>query len=131
MEEASLAYPSLDDALALHAIVMGIAAERAMGHVRDLNLLESALARPRNEAAYEDASLLRQAASLLWGVVKNHPFVDGNKRTGYVLMETFLDVNGVVVLATEDAKFELVVAVAGTHDFAIDDVEHWLTGHTS
>lgn len=62
--------------------------------VRDLGLLQSALQRPQNAAYYEGADVITQAALYMVGVALNHPFVDGNKRTGYVAGMTFLLVNG-------------------------------------
>src|SRR5689334_18650537 len=98
----------------------------APGHVRDVGLLESALARPRNEAAYENASLVRQAASLLWGIIKNHPFLDGNKRTAYVVTQTFLRDHGLSIVAPKDERFAFIIAVAESNTVTIDQVENWL-----
>jgi death on curing protein len=71
--------------------------------VRDLGLLESALARPRNAEAYadgaDDVPLL--AALHAIALVRNHPFVDGNKRVGLVLLETVLDLNGYELSASD------------------------------
>ena len=75
-------------------------------------------------AYYEGADLARQAATLLWGLVENHPFYDGNKRTGWVTMRTFLLLNGRVVTANEDDSFALVIAV--TQGLTVDEVEAWL-----
>jgi death-on-curing protein len=92
--------------------------------VHDWNLLESAVARPRMAAYYEGADLARQAATLLWGLVENHPFYDGNKRAGWVAMRTFLLLNGQVITANEDDSFALVIAV--TQGLTVDEVEVWL-----
>jgi len=62
--------------------------------VRDPGLLESALARPLNAASYGDPDLAELAALYALGIVRNHPFIDGNKRTAYVALETFIRVNG-------------------------------------
>ncbi len=61
---------------------------------RDLNLLDSALARAPNIAAYEQPDVFRLAAAYAFGVAQNHPFIDGNKRTAFVLSELFLELNG-------------------------------------
>lgn len=58
--------------------------------VRDQGLLESALARPLNLAAYGEPDIAALAAAYACGIVRNHPFVDGNKRTGFALLEVFL-----------------------------------------
>ena len=95
--------------------------------VRDRNLLESALTRPSMAAYYEDADLLRQAATLLWGLIQNHPFHDGNKRTGWVAMRTFLALRGWDVGGTQDEHFQLVVSIA--QGMALDEAEAWLREH--
>ena len=75
--------------------------------VRDDGLLESAFARPRNLADYGDPDAAALAAAYAYGIARNHPFVDGNKRTAAVVSETFLMLNGYVLTATDA---ELVVA---------------------
>lgn len=75
--------------------------------VRDMKLLESAMARPRNAAAYGHPDAAALAAAYAFGIARNHPFVDGNKRTAAVVSETFLILNG-HSLEAKDA--ELVVA---------------------
>jgi death on curing protein len=74
--------------------------------VRDLGLLESALARPKNLYAYseEQPSLPRLAAAYARGIVANHPFVDGNKRTAFTVSLTFLLLNGYVVIASKEDR---------------------------
>lgn len=69
--------------------------------VRDQGLLESAVARPRNRAAYAKASLFDLAAAYAFGIARNHPFVDGNKRTALVSAFAFLELNGWEVQAPE------------------------------
>ncbi|HME57852.1 MAG TPA: type II toxin-antitoxin system death-on-curing family toxin [Terracidiphilus sp.] len=74
--------------------------------VRDLGLLESALARPKNLFAYseQNLSLARLAASYAKGIVANHPFVDGNKRTAFTVSVTFLKLNGLELTATKEER---------------------------
>lgn len=74
--------------------------------VRDLGLLESALARPKNLLAYseEDVSIARFAAAYAKGIVANHPFVDGNKRTAFTVSLTFLKLNGLELTATKEDR---------------------------
>ena len=74
--------------------------------VRDLGLLESALARPKNLFAYseQDVSITRYAAAYAKGIVANHPFVDGNKRTAFTVSLTFLKLNGLEVTATKEDR---------------------------
>lgn len=75
--------------------------------VRDAGALESAMARARNLAEYGEADVAALAAAYTWGISRNHPFVDGNKRTAAVVGETFLMVNG---HALEASDAEVVVA---------------------
>jgi death-on-curing protein len=69
--------------------------------VRDRGLLESALNRPRNQFAYGEPSILRLAASYAFGLSRNHPFLDGNKRTSLVVAELFLELNGYALTASD------------------------------
>lgn len=106
-----LRYPTLVEAFALYNDVMGVTDDP--GDVANrLDLLASTLARPRNLAAYEGADVARQAASLLWGIIHNHPFADGNKRAGLHIAFTFARVNGLRIVAPEDAVVELGYAIA-------------------
>ena len=75
--------------------------------VRDEGLLQSALARPRNLLAYSDREpdLAELAASYAFGLVRNHPFIDGNKRTGFVAARTFLLLNEADLLASPEEKY--------------------------
>jgi len=68
---------------------------------RDEGLLESALGRPLNLFSYEKPSLFQLAASYAFGIIKNHPFLDGNKRTGFMAAYTFLARNGYILDASE------------------------------
>ena len=88
--------------------------------VRDAGLLDSALARPRQLAAYvENADVIDLAAAYTSGLVKNHPFVDGNKRTGFVVGILFLELNGARFTASEAAATQAVLGLAaGTLDDA-------------
>lgn len=81
--------------------------------MRDLGLLQSALARPQQVFAYNSNSdLCTLAAAYGYGLASNHPFVDGNKRTAYVCMRAFLHANGLVVSAPNDAKYVTMLDVA-------------------
>jgi death-on-curing protein len=88
--------------------------------VRDAGLLDSALARPRQLAAYgENVDMTDLAAAYTSGLVKNHPFIDGNKRTGFVVGVLFLELNGARFTASEEAATEAVLGLAaGTLDDA-------------
>lgn len=77
------------EAVLIHFEVMRFSGETHIG-VTDRPLIESALARPQQAAAYENASIFRQAATLCFGLIKNHPWVGGNKRTTTAIAEAFL-----------------------------------------
>jgi death on curing protein len=80
---------------------------------RDLGLLESALDRPRNRLAYEPgSSIFELAAALCFGVAKNHPFNDGNKRTALLSTRAFLYLNGQVLEPSQQDEVETMLAVA-------------------
>ncbi|NEQ29268.1 MAG: type II toxin-antitoxin system death-on-curing family toxin, partial [Microcoleus sp. SIO2G3] len=81
--------------------------------VRDLGLLESALAQPQATFAGEllHQTIEAQAAAYLFHLAMNHPFLDGNKRTAFAVMDTFLRLNGVVLTLSQDQKYQLVMAV--------------------
>jgi death on curing protein len=85
--------------------------------VRDQGLLESALARPENLHAYETPTIFALAASYAFGIVKNHAFVDGNKRTGFATAVLFLELNGQHFEAAEaDATIQTFALAAGALD---------------
>jgi death on curing protein len=89
------------------ALILAIHDEQLAEHgggvgVRDEGLLDSALSRPRNRYEYdENTDLASLAAAYVFGIAKNHPFIDGNKRTAFVAAEVFLDVNGLTLAATD------------------------------
>lgn len=97
--------------LAIHARQL---AEHGGGEgVRDMGLLQSALARPQNAFHYERVtSLARLAAAYAFGIAKNHAFVDGNKRTAYVVARLFLLQNGYTLNATKEEKYLTFLALA-------------------
>jgi death-on-curing protein len=92
--------------------------------VRDTALLESALARPQQRHAYGDPppDLADLAASLAYGLARNHPFLDGNKRTAAVVCETFIELNAFTLVATDLELFPVYLDLAagklGEDDFA-------------
>lgn len=99
------------DALTLHDRLLALHGGRA--GVRDEHLLQSALARPRQRFAYaEGAHLVEMAAAYTAGIVRNHPFIDGNKRTGFVVGILFLELNGYQVTASEEDAAQAVLRLA-------------------
>lgn len=84
--------------------------------IRDEDLLESALARPQNLKAYrKHLTPVHLSASLAYGIIRNHPFVDGNKRVGMVLCELTLVKAGYTITATEEEKYVAFIKVASGH----------------
>lgn len=115
-------------------IILAIHAEQIAEHggapgIRDMGLMDSALARPRNHAAYGNADLCTLAASLGHGLARNHPFTDGNKRTAFVAVELFLEMNGLELAAGDVA---CVVAMLGLADGTLSEAEFadWLRTHS-
>lgn len=98
------------DALAIHDLVL--ARHGGEPGLRDVGLLESALARPRHAMAYGKPTLAQLAAAYAAGIIRNHPFHDGNKRTGFLVAATFLEVNGKTFMATEESVVIKTVALA-------------------
>jgi death on curing protein len=100
------------DVVAFHA--GQIAEFGGQAGVRDPGLLESAVARPRNRAAYAKPSLFELAAAYAFGIARNHPFIDGNKRTALVSAFAFLELNGWEVRAPEaDATVTFLLLAEG------------------
>ena len=99
--------------------------------VRDFGLLQSALARAQHIYTYNNrADLCELAAAYGHGVAANHPFVDGNKRTAYVCMRTFLIANGVDITASDVEKYAAMISVAsGEMDEA--NLADWLRENTA
>lgn len=97
--------------------------------LRDGSLLESALARPRNLHAYGETDLCRLAAAYASGLVRNHPFVDGNKRTAFLTAYVFLAVNGIDLIADEAGAAAAVLMLAAG-EMEEDVIADWLRAHT-
>jgi death-on-curing protein len=115
-------------ALAIHD--EQIAEHGGQAGVRDPGLLDSALNRPRHRYHYETAPIPALAASYAYGIVRNHPFLDGNKRTGLVVAELFLDLNGWTLTAT-DADCVLTILKLAAGELTEDALADWLASHSS
>ena len=114
----------IDRVLAIHK--RQIAEHGGSDGVRDIGLLESALARPQNIAAYEpEADIARLAAAYGFGIAKNHPFIDGNKRTALVATRTFLLLNGFQIAASQEEKYLTFLALADG-SLSDDELAAWL-----
>jgi len=114
-------YPTLAD-------IVGVA-RRIGAPIRDIGLVESAAARPRTSVFGADAypDVWTKAAALLHSLVNNHPFVDGNKRVGWVVTAAFLYRNGAVTPARiagldQDEAYDLVIGVAESRLTEVDDI---------
>jgi len=124
----SIRWVSLRAVLAMHAAQI---AEHGGGEgVRDEGLLESALARPLNLSAYGTPDMAALAAAYAFGVARNHPFVDGNKRTAFVLAATFLALNGHRLVAEERDVVETFLALAAGM-LEEDALADWFRHHIS
>jgi death on curing protein len=99
------------DARTLHTKLLNL--HGGAGGLRDPGLLASALERPKQQLAYADKpDLVAMAAAYTAGIVKNHPFVDGNKRVGFVVGVLFLEINGCSFRASEEKSAQAVIALA-------------------
>lgn len=98
--------------------------------VRDSNLLLSAINRPFGgiDKTLFYPTVYEQAGALIESIVKNHPFIDGNKRTGYVLMRLFLMQHSFDIAASQDEKFKFVIQIAsGT--LSKEEIQQWILKH--
>lgn len=117
-------------------IILAIHEEQLAQHggrvgIRDEGLLESALSRPVNRAAYDaEADVSTLAAGYAFGLAKNHPFIDGNKRTAYVAMELFLLDNGFVLISSdEDSLLTMLRLAAG--EIREEEYAAWIRGNVA
>ena len=116
------------------ATVLAIHDEQLAEHggesgVRDPGLLESALARPRHRFAYGSASLPELAASLAYGLCRNHPFIDGNKRTSLVVAELFLHINDAELVASDEECVVTFLKLAAG-ELSEEELAGWVARHS-
>lgn len=116
---------SIEEVLKIHEILI----EKFGGSqgIRDKALLESSVSRPFSTFGSIDLypSPIEKAAAVIESVVNNHPFIDGNKRTGYTLMRLFLLDKGLDIKATEQEKYDFVIKIAnGISTF--EDIRKWI-----
>ena len=121
-------YLTLGEVLELYRRI--IAQSGGSQGIRDLGALEAALAQPRitfgNQELYP--SVIEKAAVLGFSLIRNHPFVDGNKRTGHAAMETFLVLNGSEIDASVDEQ-ELIILQVASGELERDELIAWLREH--
>ena len=116
-------------------VVLAIHDEQLAEHggqpgVRDPGLLESALGRPRNQFAYGEPSITRLAASYAFGISRNHPFLDGNKRTSLVVAELFLELNGYELIAS-DVQCVTTFLQLAAGELTEDQLAEWITANSA
>ena len=123
-------YLTLIEVLELHRKILEQSGG-ALG-IRDMGLLKSAIAQPRMTFDGEDLypSLLEKAAALGFSIILNHPFIDGNKRTGHAATETFLVLNGVEINASVDEQERMVLAIA-SGELGREAFVEWLQRNTT
>jgi death on curing protein len=100
-----------------------------MPGLRDENALESALARPRQRFSYDpEVDLAALAAAYGYGLIRNHPYNDGNKRVAFTVMAVFLGLNGCELVASETDVFTTIVALA-SEELDEETLENWISRH--
>ena len=121
-------YLTLNEVLALHRRI--IEQPGGAGGIRDVGALESALAQPRMTFDGKELypTLIEKASTLGYFLIKNHPFVDGNKRVGHAAMETFLVLNGFEIDAPIDEQEKAILQVAAG-SLEREAFTAWLRGH--
>lgn len=120
-------YLTYAEAVVHHIVLMRLLGETRFG-IFDRALLQSALARPKHAATLDNADLPSQAASLCYGLIKNHPWVRGNKRTATHLTDHFLQTNGNEIFAPTSAVVAMVQGIeAGEMDLA--KLTRWMKEH--
>ena len=117
-------YIQYEEAVLIHFSLMRKLGETRYG-IDHRDLIESALARPQNAAIYTDADIIGQAATLLFGLIKNHLWLGGNKRTATTPVRRFIELNGYKKTWTIPEQIELVLAVE-SDQWKVDEIETWL-----
>ncbi len=117
--DIEVAFAAHDEQLAEHGGAPGL---------RDRSMLESALARPLNLIAYEEPDIADLAASYAFGIARNHPFVDGNKRTALVVSETFLLLNGYELTAS-NAEVVVAFLALAAGELDVPALADWFRSH--
>lgn len=121
-------YLTPQDVLLLHD--MAIEESGGSHGVRDVGLMESAIHRPQSTFGGQDlyAGIFDKTAALCQSLIKNHPFVDGNKRTALFAAMTFLELNGHLFESSQEELVEFGIAI-DTKDMSIEDIAEWFQAH--
>ena len=119
-----------DEVLLIHAEVIKLYG--GSNGVRDINGLESAIGRANQTFGEKDLypTSFEKAAAIGESIIKNHPFVDGNKKIGYVLMEAVLRLAGNKIICTDDALYEFIIKIS-TSQIEFEEIVEWLKQNTS
>jgi death-on-curing protein len=118
-----------------HAVMLAVHDEQLAEHgggagVRDMGMFESAMGRPRHLAVYDKPDVAELAAAYGFGIARNHPFVDGNKRTAFVAVELFLVLNG-IELEAGDADCVLTMLAVAAGEMTESDFAAWIRSHSA
>jgi death-on-curing protein len=118
----------LEDVLKIHELLINKFG--GSQGIRDLNLLKSAISRPYQTFDQKDLykTSTEKAAAIIESIIKNHPFIDGNKRTGYVLMRLILMDHGLDISANRNDKYDFVISIA-SGDLSHDQIKEWIKDH--
>lgn len=125
-----ISYPDLEDVLELHAEI--IDATGGSDGLRDINGLISAIENPRRTFAGQELypTLIEKAAILLYSLVQNHPFIDGNKRVGHGAAELLLRENEQTIRASDDELESLILSVASSRT-SLESLVAWMRNHVT
>ncbi|MFT3682027.1 MAG: type II toxin-antitoxin system death-on-curing family toxin [Ferruginibacter sp.] len=118
-----------EEVLLIHSEVLKL--HGGSNGTRDINRLESAIARPYQTFDGKDLypSCYEKAAAIGESIIINHPFIDGNKRTGYVLMEIILRINGYKITALDENLYSFIIKIS-TGEIHYDEIVEWLKNNT-
>jgi death-on-curing protein len=119
---------TLSEVIHLHRLI--VSSSGGAGGIRDLGALESAVAQPHASFGGRDlcASLIEKAAALSFSLVRNHPFLDGNKRVGHAVLETLLVLNGFELAASVSEQEQVFLSLAAG-SLSREAFVHWLEAH--
>lgn len=123
-----MCYLTLNEVLELHSRL--IQTSGGMNGIRDVGGIESAIAQPRMTFGGEELypTIVEKTVALGYSIVKNHPFVDGNKRTGHAAMEVFLVLNGYEISAKLGEQEKIILQVT-SGEMSREDLESWIQAH--
>lgn len=126
MAAREIEYLSVEDIIGIHDLILETMSE-PYAPLRDLGVLQGAIARPRNAAYYAGADLIRQACILMVAIAEAQPFLEGNKRAGMVSGLAFLERNGRQFAGDDILLAVLLVGASGTsQEQAVDDIDTWI-----